>query len=358
MKILHCPTDVGGHGWCLSRAERKLGLDSKVMVLQKSWLGFPTDIDLQFERSSRAAKAWKLLNFFIKAAADFDIFHFNFGSSFLTNLPYFAFFELSDLAALRAMGKKIIVTYQGCDVRQKDFCTTNFPISACANPNCYGGICDSKTDQLKRKRAAKFSRYAHRIFAINPDLLYVLPNRAEFIPAARVDLDEWHPVKDIRKEKSFIIVHSPTDSSAKGTKYIVNAVEKLKHDYHNVDLLLVQNIPHCQVKQIYSQADLAIDQLLVGWYGRFAIEMMALGKPVVCYIRREDLKFVPTDMREDLPLIDADPENIYEVLKRLMEERQRLNQIGVLCRTYVEKWHDPIKIAKKMKEVYESLCAE
>ena len=65
--------------------------------------------------------------------------------------------------------------------------------------------------------------------------------------------------------------------------------------------------PHAEAMKLYAQADLVIDQLLAGWYGGFAVETMAMGKPVVCYIRAEDLQFVPPAMVAELPLIPARP---------------------------------------------------
>ncbi len=354
MRILHCPNEVGGNAWTLSRAERKLGLDSSVMVFQKNWLGYPADIDLGLDRNALARSALRLLTFLTKAVARYDVFHFNFGSSLLPQWRYMNFLELADLPILRALGKKIVVTYQGCDVRQKGFCSRNFALSACTEPDCYGGCCNNNTDALKVKRAAKFSRYAHRIFSLNPDLLYVLPTGAEFLPYASVDLDVWRPVKRSKGQK-LAILHSPSERSVKGTKYILQAVERLQRQYKSVELMLVEATPHNRVRELYEMADLAIDQLLVGWYGGFAVEMMALGKPVVCYIREEDLKFIPQQMREDLPIINANPDNIYEVLKGLIVERERFDLIGEQSRDYVERWHDPMKIAKRLKDVYESL---
>jgi len=98
--------------------------------------------------------------------------------------------------------------------------------------------------------------------------------------------------------------------------------------------------------------------LLVGWYGGVAVEAMALGKPVVCYVREEDLRFIPKRMEEDLPIINANPGNLYHVLDRHINNRKNLSLIGEKSRSYVERYHDPIKIAQQMKELYESLlCA-
>jgi len=174
------------------------------------------------------------------------------------------------------------------------------------------------------------------------------------LPYSSVDLTEWLPSSKSKRER-FVISHSPTNRSIKGTRYILNAVERLKDKYKNVELMLVEGVPHSKVKELYAQADLAIDQLLVGWYGGFAVEMMALGKPVVCYIREEDLKFIPSQMKDDLPIVNANPNTIYEVLSRLVEQRDQVHLIGERSRAYVERWHDPMKIALRTKEVYESI---
>lgn len=351
---MHCPADVGGNAWTLSRAERKLGLDSEVMVFQKSWLGYPADMDLQLTKNHPARSALRLLAFFIKALTRYDVFHFNFGSSLLPYSRYLGSLELSDLPLLKRLGKRIVVTYQGSDVRQKSFCASNFAISACAEPDCYSGYCNDTTDALKKKRADKFSRYADKIFSLNPDLLHVLPSRAEFLPYSNVDLTEWLPSSKSEGER-FVIAHSPTNRSVKGTRYILDAVERLKDKYKNVELMLVEGLPHSKVKALYTQADLAIDQLLAGWYGGFAVEMMALGKPVVCYIREGDLKFIPSQMKDDLPIVNANPNTIYEVLLRLVEQRDQVHLIGERSRAYVERWHDPMKIALRTKEAYEAI---
>jgi len=42
------------------------------------------------------------------------------------------------------------------------------------------------SDARKRWRIAQFATYADRIYALNPDLLHVLPAQAEFLPYANV----------------------------------------------------------------------------------------------------------------------------------------------------------------------------
>jgi len=354
MRILHSPTCTGGNACELSRAERKLGLDSTVMIFQDNWLHYPCDINLLLDESNKLSKYLKMGSFFLKALSEYDIFHFNFGLSLFV-IPRLNFFL--DLPILKAKRKKIIVTFQGCDARQRDFCIKNFSISACMEPDCYQGQCSKNMDAKKRKRIKVFNKYADKIFVINPDLLHVIPN-AEFLPYANVDIRTWTPPKEKRNRRNLTIVHAPTDRGVKGTKYILQAVEKLKKRNKAVTFNLIENMRHEKVKDIMEDADLIIDQVLVGWYGGFAVEAMALGKPVLCYIREEDLKFIPKTMKEDLPIINVNPTNLYDVLDEYINDRETLSLLGKKSRSYVERYHDSIKIAQQMKELYESLlCA-
>jgi hypothetical protein len=81
-----------------------------------------------------------------------------------------------------------------------------------------------------------------------------------------------------------------------------------------------------------------------------------LGKPVICYLREGDLSFIPPQMRRELPIIQADPASLYDVLKEwLTHRRQDLIPLGRRCRAFVETWHDPRKIAAQVAADYRSI---
>ena len=102
------------------------------------------------------------------------------------------------------------------------------------------------------------------------------------------------------------ILHAPTDPAKKGTRFVVDAVARLQR-HHPIRFVQVSNLPHAEALKLYPQADLVIDQLLAGWYGGFAVELMAMGKPVACYIRDEDLQFVPPAMAEPVAAAPRPP---------------------------------------------------
>jgi hypothetical protein len=138
--------------------------------------------------------------------------------------------------------------------------------------------------------------------------------------------------------------------------HVLEAIERLRAEGVALELLLVEKMSHGQARRAYERADLLVDQLLAGWYGGLAVELMALGKPVVCYLREGDLGHLPPDMRADLPIIQATPQTIYAVLKEWTTIRRGdLVALGHSSRAYVERWHDPLKIAARLKADYE--CA-
>lgn len=369
LKVLHCPFNFAGNPNNLANAERKIGLKSWEVTYQTSTFAYKCD---EYAGGAsfleREINRWKL---FFRALLFYDVIHFNAGHSIMPDWSiaesypypllkklhhfYIRLFTLKDLAIFKLFKKGIVVTYQGDDAREGEYSKKHFEITfANEVPSDYYS---NSYEPYKKWKKSMFGKYADRIYSVNPDLLYVLPKKAEFIPYAQIFVDEWKPeyLKSINK-RVLNIVHAPTDRAVKGTKYIIEAVERLKKQGHKFNFTLVENLPNAKAKEIYRTADILIDQLLAGWYGGLAVELMALGKPVIAYIRSEDLKFIPSGMKKDMPVINANPNTIYSVLKKFLTvDKYKLPEIGKKGRSYVERWHDPLKTARMLKQEYEKI---
>jgi hypothetical protein len=263
---------------------------------------------------------------------------------------YAAMNRMIELPLMKRVGKVIAVTYQGDDARQGDYSRKNFDI--CIAREVDDSYYSAVSDQAKRDRIALFERHADLIYTLNPDLMHVLPPHARFIPYAHIDLDQWTPVAGSGGVRP-LVVHAPSHRGAKGTRYILAAVEKLKAQGVPFDFLLVEGLTQRDARKLYERADIVIDQLLAGWYGGFALEVMALGKPVICYLRHEDFGCLPEKMRRELPMIEAKPDTIEKVLRFWLsqppEERVRRGMAG---RAFVEQWHDPRRVAQQLLDDY------
>ncbi|MGH9956641.1 MAG: glycosyltransferase family 1 protein [Pyrinomonadaceae bacterium] len=373
IRVLHVPTDVAGNAQQLARAERELGLDSISIAFRKSLFDYNCDEVLLRPGDSQIReeiKRWQLL---WRALRHSDIVHFNFGQT-ITPKPFFGadpramvyplplrlayqwYARLTaglDLKLLRSTGKKIFVTFQGDDARQADVWGRRVGPLLLDEVGKY--YYPSGSDEYKRRKIARFALYADGMYALNPDLLYVLSRNAKFMPYAHVDLRRWTPIATTRPLNSApVVIHAPSHRGVKGTRFVTDAVARLKAEGVPLEFLLVEGLSNREARKLYERADLLIDQVLIGWYGGLAVEFMALGKPVVCYIREADLKFIPGEMAQELPIIRADHTSLYDTLKVwLTQRRLELPEIGDRSRAYVERWHNPMEIAKRLKADYE-----
>lgn len=366
VKVLHAPSVVGGNPSRLSHAETKLGLNSFCVSVVQTYFNY--DVDLILDKGSRLKNLCSVLFWGVFKTLPFDVIHYNFGESFfparaysptdkglIKKLKYFCYLNLEflDLKINHFRGKVIAVTYQGDDARQGDYCRSQYPIHFAhhVDPSYY----PEKVDLWKRQRIKIVGDYADIIYSVNPDLLNVLPSIAKFLPYCGVDLEDWKPIWP-KDERDFIphIIHAPSNQKVKGTEFILDAVKRLKVEGIQFEFTLIEGLTNAEARKIYENADLLIDQLLAGFYGGLSVELMTLGKPSICYMREEDLKFLPVEMKKDIPIINATPETIYEVLKSwLTVNKYKIKERGMQSRLFVEKWHDPLKVAAIVKRDYE-----
>lgn len=354
-RILHLPTDVGGHSWALAQGERRLGANSEVLVARSNWIGYPADIALNLQKeSSQLVKFYRLAKTFSSIRNKYNIFHFNFGSSLIHTPTHF--FNLTELP-FYPDSAKLFVTYNGCDARQKDKVIASRTIAPCHNSLCSNGACnDGRLDQSRRLAVNKMAKYVHKIWVLNPDLLDFLPtDKASFLPYS-ISIPNTGPVNP-NLTGPLRIVHAPTSRIIKGTDYLLAALDKLKLSHGNCyELIMIENLPREQALDLYKQADVVVDQLLIGWYGSVAAESMLLGKPVIVRLDPSYYHHLPSQMVSDISdsFINADPSTIYDVLVYCLENRSKLLSLSEAAFNFASKWHNPNYVASITLEAYES----
>jgi hypothetical protein len=368
LRIIHLPTTVGGNPQGLSRHLNEVGVESESWTLSSNYFGYAADKVIWQERDHALVKElkrlWALRYLFV-----FDAVFFNFGGTLyrphaagagVGNLAlqqklvhglydkYARLMQQIELHTLRWLRRPILIQYQGDDARQGDYCRANYEISiANAVDSDYY---TPASDALKREQIALLSKYCAKIYALNPDLLHVLPKGSEFLPYSHISLKEWQPFYTQMEDRPLRIGHAPSHRGAKGTNLVLTAFDQLKRKGFVFETLLIEGVSNKEAKEMYAAVDIMVDQLFAGWYGGLAVEAMALGKPVLAYIRESDLIFIPREMRSDLPIINVTPSTIESTLRTVLEmPRERLLILAKRSRAYVEKWHDPLSIAIRIK---------
>lgn len=175
-----------------------------------------------------------------------------------------------------------------------------------------------------------------------------------------IDTDKVRPraAKPVRTGGPLRVLHAPNHRALKGTQFLLDAVEELKREGVEIELKLIEQRPNAEVLEAIDQADVVVDQLIIGWYAMFALETMALATPCICFVDPELEKlYIRAGLLKpgEMPLVSATPETIAATLRSLAGERARLPEIGARGRTYVETHHSLSAIGQIFHDIQKSL---
>jgi hypothetical protein len=335
--------EISGDLWEYRNALRKLGAQADTVVFQKDpFYDLPYDKYYPIKRN-KLSGFLKSIPITLKLIFQYDVFFFIYGQSF--------FPKNLDVYLLKIFRKKVAVLFCGCDIRCRDeVLKEDWPYSVCQE-------CTNECDAKAKSKLARFwEKYADLILS-NPEYSQLL-HKPYRITRLILDLEYWQPFKsNINNDSEKIYVaHAPSDKKLKGTSYIIDAVKRLKNEGYNIELILLEGLNIEQVRDKLNSADIIIDQLINGWYGKLSCEGMALAKPTICYINRKIKNLL--QYANSLPLINSDPANIYRDLKYLLDNPDFCHDIGLKSRIYMEETHSAQVAGKELKEYLEGLYEE
>jgi glycosyltransferase involved in cell wall biosynthesis len=300
--------NVAGIPWENVQALRRKGVDARLVVFERGTLHHEADWSLD-RHGPLPQKLAQQFAAFAKLAPRTDIFHFYFG---LTMIPKTIQFPL-----LRALRKKSIHHYLGSDIRGKT------PAEL-----AYGKRADAEI--VGSYDAQRWVPEAH-----------VIPPGLDLRPFTPV------PPSDNPRPR---VVHAPSNREKKGTEQVIAALEQLP-----VDLDIIEGVPHEEARERYARADIVVDQLFAGWHGVFALESMALGKPVVTYLKPDAVEKSAEGYGIRIPIVPASADTLVEALRPLVENPALRREIGAASRAYVEQVHDIDRVAERLIDLYRSL---
>lgn len=320
----------------LAETLRKRGINATAATLgPNNILGYQNDI--MFNKTGKKARLSHYV-FFIWTLIHYDVFHFYFGVSFLS----FWRFHYIDLPILKFFKKRIVVHFRGSDIVDKQYYNylNNINLGEKAPQ-----IKMSRPDQVLKVK--KWTKFADVILVSTPNLLELVPQA--FLSPQLIDLKYWKTEKPplSRTDGILRIVHAPTRRDTKGTRFILDAIEGLKKKGYRIELVLVEDLSHEKVKEVFENCDIGIDQLLIGWHGKVAVELMMLGRPVICYIKPEYRKYRP-----ELPIVSANYDTLEHELEELILNEQKRIELGHKSREYAIKYHDVEKEASRLISEY------
>jgi glycosyltransferase involved in cell wall biosynthesis len=309
-RVVHCPVNIGGIPATNVQALRRKGVDAKLLMFRPPKLrSDQPDIVLNtpdglWRRQLVQARALARL------LPETDVFHFYFG---LTIVPRRLQFPI-----LKATRKKSVFHFLGSDIRRKT-----------PEQLAYAKVADARI--VGSYDAARWV----------PDAHVVPPG---------IDLARYEPTPPSGNGR-VLAVHAPSNRRKKGTDLVVAACEQV-----GVDLDIVEGVRHDEAVKRFARADVIVDQLNAGWYGLFAIESMALAKPVLAFLNDDAVERTERAFGTAVPVVNVTKETLAARLREIVDagadERRR---IGEASRAYIERVHDPDQIADQLLEIYAQL---
>ncbi|MGC9114375.1 MAG: hypothetical protein ACP5IG_04845 [Candidatus Micrarchaeia archaeon] len=327
----------------LSRAMHLKGYDSESVTWGLYSITEKSDFDVVFSKNK--FEEWLFAYFlcyfvFLYALLKYDIFNYTFDGGFLRNTPLI-FLETH---LLHIASKKLVVMGYGGDVVMP---------SKSKGPKDYEKRWRYHYDVDEKKIA---SRVNH--FCSYADYIIVCGDMVDFVPRIdacfsylTIDLNEIKPIYP-KPHKPLYVVHASNHRQLKGTDLIIKEISKLSPSDFKFEI--VENKLNKDAFIIYSKADIIVEQMILGYYGLFAIEAMALGKPVMTMMRKDLYKYYGREWA-DCPIIPITRNNLHVKLKKLASKPELINRLGKLSRKYVEKYHSYEYIGKRFDEIYSTL---
>lgn len=333
--IFQGPEEVAGQSYYFVKGLKENGCKVRHVVRKKNPFAFSCDKSLNIDRSKKYLFPLYLFRILVEEIKDLficDIFHFHYGQTLMYN---------SDLAILKFFRKKIFMEFHGSDLRDT--------IRA-HEINPY----DIETEQGLTPRHQKLilsaCKFADGIILHDDELIPYLPENHPpiFVVPLRIDPYDIAVSEQTYKNEKITIVHAPTNRQLKGSDYIEDAIHDLQQEI-DINYVRVENMKRKEAFDIYQNADIIIDQIRIGTYGVFAIEGMAMAKPVITYL----MPSMELALPEELPIVSANKDTIKQKLKELISNEEARKSIGEKGRIYAETYHDYRINSKLLLDIYQ-----
>ncbi len=288
MKIAHI-NNISGIGTELSKSQRLQGHLSDVYVfnqkIYKQFGGIMVNYKSPFSR-------WKIFN----RLKEYDIWHYHY--------PYGS---LKVNLEKRNHGKVYIKHYHGDDLRGKfdaEFCLVS-----------------------------------------TPDLLQYAPN-AQWLPTP-ISIDNKTSISENLPDAKLRLAHYPYYRMYEHEDLYSETLDSLQNtgDYEVVRIL---GLPHEETLRMISTCNIVIGKIIpnIGWFGRFELEGMALGKPVITYVSDQLYdKYRP-------PVFRTNAKNFKQDLVSLLNDIQLQRKLASEGIQYIKDYHSLKAILGILDKVY------
>lgn len=340
LRLLIAPTNYSGQAYRWARAieaaDPEVGARNMAQELPGGF-SFPADTSVQFAvahgSDSWASAEWDAATRFthLLIEAERPIFGRRFGRD-----------VAEEVRALEAAGVSVAYLCHGTDIRNPARHAERTPWSLYPD--------DPKTSALQADAETNFAlieNLRRPTFVSTPDLLFDVP-WATWCPVV-IDVERF--ANDVERESAttVTVVHAASAPLQKGSHYIVPALADLI-DHGDIDYTLITGAKFDEMPGVFARADIVIDQFRAGSYGVAACEAMASGCVVVGHVLPQVREHVESTTGLSLPIVEATPDTLREVISDLRYDRARLRELSAAGPAFVRSVHSGERSARVLLE--------
>lgn len=339
-----------------SRAMRQAGYQSETFTREfYEIIHKREDWDLlMIEKYPKTKDEYKPYFAFIESLRNYDVFFISFDGYFLGGTPlskHEAFF-------LKLARKKVVVIPYGGDA---------YVYRRIASSSLIHGLLLSypKASRIQAKKAEMLDYWVQHADFVIPGVMGMDGfGRWDLLSPSPLAIDTYQWKKSQRnsdadgKNSTVNIAHAPNHRGFKGTEFVLNTIEELKNDGYKVNLILIEKMQNAELKKIFeTEVDILVEQLVFTGMGLNGIEGMASGLCVISNLEDETytLPFRRWSFLSECPIVSASPENLKEVLIKLITRPELRKTLGTCGHDYVEKYHSLEAAQFIFSQIIESL---
>lgn len=239
------------------------------------------------------------------------------------------------LKRIKKAGKKIICIHLGSDVRHISAYKQQFNEDVTSWEDFFHK--EDLNEKIKKIRLHEL--YADVIYSV-PDQagLYIRPYNHIYLPISKKKKINFNIPARIEP----VVIHAPSRSGIKGTRIIIDSMEKLRVEGYKFTFNLLENLSNSDLLKRLSNSDILIDELYLHGPGVLSGEAMLSGCTVVT-------KTLSTNKNIfNPPVLSVSANTIYDQMKFLLDNFNFRIELAQKGYQYALTHNDPMIIAKNM----------
>jgi hypothetical protein len=333
VRLLVGPANFAGQAWAWARAaERELpGVSATAMSVERGGLAFDSDYSvpvpvyrsLRWQREQLDAVRSTYTHVLM------DAMRAVLGNRYGEDCR-------RDIQVLERAGLRVGLIAHGSDIRLGSLHRELYPHSPWHDESWdYGRRLQAQAERL----GGILNGFDGATFVSTPDLLDFAP-RATWLPTV-VDAEPWRSDVPVLRRARPVVLHVPSNPRLKGS-HLVDPLLHRMHDEGRIEYRRLEGVAPGDMPALVADADVVLDQFVLGLYSVMAIQGMAAGRLVVAHVHDRVRARTPVP----LPVLEATPDDLVEVLEKVLADRSPYQELAAQGPSYAAEVHDGRRSAR------------